>query len=59
MENVESCTSTTISKVENDLSKTSLTKTIEDVVKKKISKRLDELKLASEKTIHGVETQIN
>jgi len=47
-----------VKKVEKELSETSLAKTIEDVVKQKLAKRLSELKNAGEKTVHDVSTQL-
>lgn len=51
-------TAAAVSNVENKLSETSLAKSVEDVVKKKLSKRLSELKAVGEQTIHGVEAQV-
>jgi hypothetical protein len=51
-------TAAAVSNVENKLSETSLAKSVEDVVKKKLSKRLSELKAVGKQTIHGVEAQV-
>jgi len=56
---VQSDTSAAVKKVEKDLSQTSLAQTIEDVVKKKLSKRLNELKTEGEKTVHDVTAQVD
>lgn len=56
---VQTETSAAVGKVEKDLSQTSLAKTIEDVVKKKLAKRLDELKVAGENTVHDVVAQMS
>jgi len=56
---VKAETTAAVSKVEEELSQTSLAKTIEDVVKKKLSKRLDELKSAGERTVHDATSQID
>merc|ERR1712072_997021 len=55
---VEKETAAAVGKVENELSKTGLAKTVEDVVKKKLSKRIAELQATGEKTVHDVESQM-
>merc|ERR1712072_1549972 len=55
---VEKETAAAVGKVENELSKTGLVKTVEDVVKKKLSKRIAELQATGEKTVHDVESQM-
>jgi len=55
---VKAETTAAVSKVEKELSQTSLARTIEDVVKKKLSKRLKELKTVGERTLHEATSQI-
>lgn len=48
-----------VHKVETQLEQTSMARTIEDIVKKKLSKRLNELKAAGKNTIHDVSSQLD
>merc|ERR1711871_1068146 len=59
IQQVQHDASNAVHKVEEELSKTSIAKTIEDVVKKKLAKRLDELKSEGEHTVHDVSSQIS
>jgi len=55
---VKAETTTAMKKVESELSNTAIAKTIEDVVKKKLSKRVAELQATGEKAVHDVAAQM-
>jgi len=55
---VKTETMAAVKQVEGTLSQTNVAKKVEDVVKKKLAKRLQELQKTAEKTISGVATQV-
>lgn len=59
VKSVRTETSQAVENVEKRLSDSSLAQTIEDIVKKKLAKRLSELKTAGERTVHDVSSQLN
>merc|ERR1712054_235161 len=58
LKQVRAETTDSVLKVEKELSRTALASTIQKVVKKKLAKRVAELKAIGEKTVHDVRSQV-